>query len=190
MECIVCWDDKDCYKLECNHFIHLRCASQLFSIKCPLCQREMNNLPQDCKDSINKNDIERQRELDNEDREAAEEYNRLTGDLENILSTQFRTPQLEMMIAMSALRGMGIPLRFLPGDISIEIERDQPNLRYGVITEHLGMSVLQRINDELRDFEDDSDSIDDGTSDDEDIFREDDMINSRRLLPRVNIIRK
>lgn len=190
MECIICWDDNGCHKLGCNHYIHLQCATQLFSLNCPLCQQEMNNLPDDCKEQINKNTIARQQELDNEDREAAEAFNRFNIDLEQVLGSTFRTPQIELMLAVSALRQMGIPLRFIPNELNIELGLNDPVPIPGFITGSIGNEVMERIQHEIGDFEDDSDTIDDGISDDEDVFREDDMINSMRMLPRANIIRK
>lgn len=71
-QCCACLDNNDVLTLlQCNHFIHLECASKMFNRGCPMCRCDMSDLPRDVKRSIRSNIKAHRKEIEEEDLQSA-----------------------------------------------------------------------------------------------------------------------
>jgi hypothetical protein len=123
-KCPICLEKNgDLFVLSCLHKIHLDCCRNLVSLKCPLCQENVKNYPENIEAEINNNSKKYKQECEEEDRE---QLIRSYADAYSQISNERITPQMEIAAAVEYLRDHDIPMRFIPEKIEVTFYSNQP----------------------------------------------------------------
>lgn len=172
-ECPVCLEEiepDNMFTLSCQHEVCVKCTHSLFNLECPLCRRETTNYPEDIKNSITRNAERFQRDTEEEDRIAALEYMRR-------LSTI--SIKHEIKNTLNVLRSKGFPIVYLPKEIRITHQENNPPDTFWV-TDMLIQNIVNRI---TQDYDIEwLDAIHDETIDDDNPFIESDRECRNRPL--------
>jgi len=152
--------------------LHYDCAKYLTTLNCPLCEQLIDNYPQNIKNQIEINKEKYQKQLDKEDRLEAER-------IEIELSVIKKSPLYEeILMAFRYLIYNNIPIRYLP--IYIDIKLYKGPKPEGMIYNFIINEVLTKIGQDLFDFNELSDDVDD------DYFLKENVIYSK-VKRNINI---
>lgn len=177
-DCPICLEGSTSHPLyitSCQHKIHLECAKGMNSDLCPICRKVITNYPEDIGNIILKNKEKNKVQTEEEERERIIQSEDISIAYRNFVIMR-ATQRIEVMCALTFLREHHIPIRYIPKEISIKIDR-YCTLPEGFLFETILNRIIDRIIQDSY-IDDDNDSyIDD---DDENPFDE-------NVTPHVDI---
>lgn len=167
--CPICLDDTgSMIILSCLHRFHEKCCENLTDLNCQLCQQHVINYPPNLKKLIEKNSAARASELVEEDRQ------NLLQQQETLFSRMAiymqPPPNIEIMSALQYLRERGVPLKYIPQNVRISVQRGQPRILPGVLFTAIVGQVMERVQKDLGNGELYDDSEDEDVEYEEDPF--------------------
>lgn len=184
VDCPVCSEPNDLFALNCLHLIHLDCAKNMISLKCPICKADMENLPEDISQQIQLNEKKYYDEMEEEERAALIQENSRIEDVVSRMEYHINpNPQIEMGAAAWYLFRRGVPARYIPKEISIKIPEGQPRPPPGTWFQTAVGQAYSRMKEDAE--LSDTDSSDDSESDNENPF---DVTALEDALPTINFV--
>lgn len=118
-KCCICLEEGPLFTLNCNHYLHLDCISNMTNNECPLCRNKIENIPVILQEKIIVNGENYKREREQE--EAEEIIRSLRGSEDPCFIAR-----TEMMYSLLFLQEY-IPDFILPNEIEIIISPEQPH---------------------------------------------------------------
>jgi hypothetical protein len=182
-ECPICFEKEDLTPLSCFHLIHLKCAKNLISLVCPICDAPLEDLPEEIQQQIKNNEKKYQEELEEEDRQTLEEdLARRQSFISRMEMVIQPPPNVEILAAIQYTRSMGIPLDCIPTEMKVSVPEGTPRPLPGTWFQITVGQAVERARELLRrqDDEDDEDDDEDDEDSDEDPFEEE-----NRLLENI-----
>jgi len=178
-ECPICFEKEDLSPLSCFHLIHLKCAKNLISLVCPICDAPLEGLPEEIRRRIKENEKKYREELEEEDRRALEEeLTRRHGLISRMEMVIQPPPNVEILAAIQYARSMGIPLDCVPAEIKVNVPEGTPRPPPGTWFQITVGHAIERARELLRrqESEDEDDPEEDEEEDEDDPFEEENKL--------------
>lgn len=154
----------------CMHKIHLKCAENLISFNCQICNQRVNNYPSHIISKILDHKKQYEDKLEKEDFQELQRLEALRRERERIaLTNQYGEAILEgpikreIMMAMQVLKSIGIPLRYIPIEINVIIYKNQPRTPPSLIFQQVLSSIINKACKDIEDYNPDNDENEDDT---------------------------
>lgn len=159
-QCLICFDKGPLFELNCKHFVHLDCISQMINPNCPVCRTPLENIPKIIKKKIT---IAGDKFRKEQNEEMFSEFINSQSNQETLKINQIFT---EIPITLQFLRLFKIPSWIFPSKIEIQIGEDQPSSPMGYFCTIVLQNVYKTINKIIVDSDDCSDDFTDELDED------------------------
>ncbi len=134
----------------CEHAMHQVCMDGLVKKECPICRREITNLPTDLKTKIDANATAYRQERDEE-----EQHEIMNAIMQQMSHSMRPTPNVEIIMALKYLEELGVPHSMIPQHVRIRVDPRFPMPPPGAIFRGLIGKAIEMLHLEPEDFEDD-----------------------------------